>query len=41
MKAEKILERMASNKRDWSMKDFLAVADELGIDYRNNGSTHF
>lgn len=41
MKADKILERMASNKRDWSMKDFLAVADELGIDHRNNGTTHF
>lgn len=41
MKAEKILKQMSLNKRDWSIKSFLAVANELNIDYRNNGTTHF
>lgn len=41
MRAEKILKQMSLNKRDWDMKSFLAVAKELEISYRNNGTTHF
>ncbi len=41
MKADKILKQMSLNKRDWDMKSFLAVAKELNIAYRNNGTTHF
>ena len=41
MKAEKILNQMSLNKRDWSIKSFLAVAKEFNISYRNNGTTHF
>ena len=41
MKADKILKQMSLNKRDWDMKSFLAVAKELNISNRNNGTTHF
>ena len=41
MKACKILKQMAANKRDWDMKNFLAIAKELNISCRNNGTTHF
>lgn len=41
MKEITIISKMKQNKRDWTMKDFISVANKIGIDYRNNGTTHF
>lgn len=38
--ADKTLERMRNNPRDWRIDDLLAVAARHGIDVRNNGGSH-
>lgn len=39
-KVEKQLERMRNNPRDWRIEDLQAIADRLGIAYRQPGSSH-
>ena len=38
--ADKTLERMRSNPRDWRIEDLLSVARRYGIDVRNSGGSH-
>jgi len=37
---EKLLARMRNNPRDWRIDDLKAVADRLGIVWRNEGGSH-
>jgi hypothetical protein len=39
-KVRKQLEKMRNNPLDWDIKDLKAVAERLGIDYRQPGSSH-
>jgi hypothetical protein len=39
-KAEKILERMRNNPRDWSIEDLKVIAKRYGIDWRQPGTSH-
>lgn len=41
MNTEKILAKMKQNKRNWSMRHLLTVADKFGIPCKNNGSSHY
>lgn len=41
MSAEKILNKMRQNKRNWSIAQLLTVASKYGIPYSNNGSSHY
>ena len=38
--ADKTLERMRNNPRDWRIDDLLTVAGRHGIEVRNNGGGH-
>ncbi|GFE61893.1 HicA-related toxin-antitoxin protein [Geobacter sp. AOG2] len=38
--ADKTLERMRNNPRDWRIDDLLSVAERYGIEVRNNGGSH-
>jgi hypothetical protein len=38
--ADKTLERMRSNPRDWRIDDLLSVAKRYGIEVRNSGGSH-
>lgn len=38
--AEKLLERMRNNPRDWRIEDLLALAGRLGITVRRPGGSH-
>jgi hypothetical protein len=38
--AEKTIERMRNNPRDWRIDDLLAVAARHGIEVRNHGGSH-
>lgn len=38
--ADKILARMRNNPRDWRLQDLTAIADRLGIDWRQPGTSH-
>jgi predicted RNA binding protein YcfA (HicA-like mRNA interferase family) len=38
--AEKLLERMRNNPRDWRIEDLLALAARLGIQARRPGGSH-
>ena len=37
----KLLERMRNNPRDWRIQDIKALADHYGVDYRNDGGSHY
>ena len=37
---EKLLARMRNNPRDWRIDDLKAIANRLGIDWRNEGGSH-
>lgn len=39
-KHAKTLAKMRNNPRDWSIDELKAVADYLGIDWRNEGGSH-
>ena len=39
-KADKILQKMRNNPRDWGIETFKAVADRFGIPYRQRGTSH-
>lgn len=39
-KADKALQRMRSNPRDWRIDDLKHVADRYGVDYRQPGTSH-
>lgn len=41
MSAEKILSKMRQNKRNWSMRHLLTVADKFGVPCVNNASSHY
>lgn len=38
--AEKTLERMRSNPRDWRIADLVVVAVRYGVEVRNSGGSH-
>ena len=38
--ADKTVDRMRTNPRDWRIDDLLSVADRYGIQVRNNGGSH-
>lgn len=38
--AMKNLQRMRSNPRDWRIEDLKVIADRLGIEQRQNGTSH-
>jgi len=38
--AEKTLERMRRNPRDWRIEELKAIAERLGIVYRHRGTSH-
>lgn len=38
--ADKTLERMRNNPRDWRIDDLLTVAGRYGIEVRNSGGSH-
>lgn len=38
--ADKTLERMRNNPRDWRIDDLLSVAGRFGIQARNSGGSH-
>ncbi|MDQ7831911.1 MAG: type II toxin-antitoxin system HicA family toxin [Desulfovibrionaceae bacterium] len=38
--ADKNLARMRQNPRDWRIEDLKAIADRLGIAYRQQGTSH-
>ena len=38
--ADKTLDRMRNNPRDWRIDDLLTVAERYGIEARNNGGSH-
>jgi hypothetical protein len=39
-KAEKILEKMRQNPRDWRIDDLYTVARAYGVDWRRQGTSH-
>lgn len=39
-KANKLLNRMRHNPRDWQIDDVKTVADHFGVDSRNMGGSH-
>jgi hypothetical protein len=39
-KADKLLERMRNNPRDWSIEDLKTLATRHGIDWRQPGTSH-
>lgn len=38
--ADKTLDRMRNNPRDWRIDDLLTAAERHGIEVRNNGGSH-
>lgn len=40
-KADKLVERLRSNPRDWRMESLVAVARRYGIEVRKTGGSHF
>lgn len=38
--ADKTLDRMRNNPRDWRIDDLLTVAERHGIEVRNSGGSH-
>ncbi|HEU0142910.1 MAG TPA: hypothetical protein VFQ79_24535 [Bryobacteraceae bacterium] len=38
--AMKTLQKMRNNPRDWRIEDLKAIADHLGIAYRQKGTSH-
>ncbi len=41
MRAEKVLDKMSKNKRDWDMRHFISVAEEFGVNHRSSGTSHY
>ena len=39
-KLDKLLTQMRHNFRDWRIEDLKRIADQLGIDYRQPGTSH-
>jgi hypothetical protein len=39
-KTDKRLDRMRGNPRDWRIEDLKSVADRVGLDYRQPGTSH-
>lgn len=39
-KVSKQLEKMRNNPRDWRIEELKALADRIGLDYRQPGSSH-
>ena len=39
-KAQKTLEKMRNNPRDWRIDDIKGLADRHGIEYRQHGTSH-
>lgn len=39
-KADKTLERMSANPRDWRVEELKSVADAHGVAYRQPGTSH-
>jgi len=39
-KADKILDQMRNNPRDWRIDDLVVVAARYGIEIRNSGGSH-
>ena len=39
-KAEKQLEKMRNNPRDWWIEDLKTIADKVGLSYRQPGTSH-
>jgi hypothetical protein len=39
--ADKILDRMRNNPRDWRIDDLLTAAERHGIEVRNSGGSHY
>lgn len=37
---EKLLEKMATNQRDWRIEDLLSIAGKFRIEVRNHGGSH-
>ena len=38
--ADKRLEKMRANLRDWHIEDLQIIADSLGIEYKSTGGSH-
>ena len=39
-KAQKLLDAMAANPRDWRIDDLKSIASQFGIDWRSEGGSH-
>ena len=39
-KAEKLLQKMRHNPRDWRIEDLKVIAERFGITYRQPGTSH-
>ncbi len=39
-KFAKLLEKMRHNPRDWRIEDVKSIADKMGIEYRQPGTSH-
>ena len=39
-KFDKIIKKMHSNPRDWCINELKVIADQLGINYRQPGTSH-
>ena len=39
-KADKLLEQMRNNPRDWGIEDVKTVASQFAVDWRNTGGSH-
>ena len=40
-KANKLLEQMRNNPRDWRIEDVKTIADQFSVDWRNMGGSHY
>lgn len=38
--ADKLLEKMKNNPRDWRIESLLSIAEKCGIEVRNHGGSH-
>ena len=38
--AEKTIQKMRNNPRDWRIDDLKCIADRVGLDYRQPGTSH-
>jgi hypothetical protein len=40
IRAAKTVDRMRDNPRDWRIEDLISIADRVGLDHRQPGTSH-